>query len=58
MLVSEFAEPVAVVRAIASLASLVIVAWLILRPGTRNPVRGAAFVDLVHTVAREMPTKH
>jgi hypothetical protein len=33
---------VAVVRAIASLAALVIVAWLILRPGTRNPVRGAA----------------
>jgi hypothetical protein len=31
-----------VVRAIASIAALGIVAWLILRPGTRNPVRGAA----------------
>ena len=33
---------VAVVRAIASIVALGIVAWLILRPGTRNPVRGAA----------------
>lgn len=33
---------VAISRAIASVAALIIVAWLILRPSTRNPVRGAA----------------
>ena len=41
-LTSDGMSAVTVMRAIASLAALVIVAWLILRPGRRNPVRGAA----------------
>jgi len=39
---SDGMSAVAVMRVFASLAALVIVAWLILRPGRRNPVRGAA----------------
>ena len=41
-LTADGMSAVAVARAIASLAALVVVAWLILRPGSRNPVRGAA----------------